>query len=155
MVNGMIGGLILVLPLLALSAGWALTLIVIFVTGFFSLYSCYLCLLHMGDQPDLDYAILRHFNGDRGVKIFYDICVWLNLILIDFLYFILITAQWNGLVNSETFIIPVVNFFILLGLVFVLKYFEFGASLMAYGIISIIVYLLFLIWVVATGNPHH
>jgi hypothetical protein len=41
----------------------------------------------MGDQPDLDYAILRHFNGNRAVKIFYDICVWSNLILIDMLYF--------------------------------------------------------------------
>lgn len=87
MVNGMIGGLILILPVLALDAGYILTFIVIFLTGIFSLYSCYLCVIHMGDQPDLDYAILRHFNGRKGIKYFYDICVWSNLILIDMLYF--------------------------------------------------------------------
>ena len=152
MVNGMIGGLILILPVLALDAGYVLTLIVIFVTGIFSFYSCYLCVIHMGDQPDLDYAILRHFNGNRVVKIIYDLCVWSNLILIDMLYFELIILQWNGLVRSDSLIIPLVNALILFGLVFVLKYFEFGASIMAYGIISIIVYLLFLIWVIITAD---
>lgn len=87
MVNGMIGGLILLLPVFALNAGYLLTLIVILFTGIFSYYSCYLCLLHLGDQPDLDYTILRHFNGQRWVKIFYDLCVWLCLILVDMLYF--------------------------------------------------------------------
>jgi len=148
----MIGGLILILPVLALDAGYVLTLIVIFVTGIFSFYSCYLCVIHMGDQPDLDYAILRHFNGNRVVKIIYDLCVWSNLILIDMLYFELIILQWNGLVRSDSLIIPLVNALILFGLVFVLKYFEFGASIMAYGIISIIVYLLFLIWVIITAD---
>lgn len=87
MVNGMIGGLILLLPVYALNAGYILTLIVIGFTGIFSFYSCYLCVTHMGDQPDLDYSIFRHFNGKRWVKVFYDLCVWSNLILIDMLYF--------------------------------------------------------------------
>ena len=98
MVNGMIGGLILLLPIYALQSGYISTLIIIFLTGVFSYYSCYLCVIHMGDQPDLDYAVLRHFNGSRWPKIFYDICVWLNLILIDLLYFELIIAQWMGLI---------------------------------------------------------
>jgi hypothetical protein len=65
----------------------------------------------MGDQPDLDYAILRHFNGKRGVKVFYDLCVWSNLILIDMLYFELIMMQWDGLVHDEKFPIfnPIIN----------------------------------------------
>lgn len=86
----MIGGLILILPLHALQAGWALTFIVIVITGGFSFFSCHLCLLHMGDQPDLDYAILKHFNGNKYMKVFYDICVWANLFLILLLYFELI-----------------------------------------------------------------
>ena len=98
MVNGMIGGLILILPLLALQAGYILTLIILIITGSFSYYSCYLCIIHMGDQPDLDYAILKHFNGNRYIKIFYDLCVWSNLMLIDMLYFELITIQWIGLI---------------------------------------------------------
>lgn len=89
MVNGMIGGLILILPVYALNAGYILSAIVLALTGIFSYYyySCYLCVIHMGDQPDLDYTILRHFNGNKAIKIFYDICVWSNLILIDMLYF--------------------------------------------------------------------
>jgi amino acid permease len=125
MVNGMIGGLILILPVLALGAGYILTFIVILVTGIFSLYSCYLCVVHMGDQPDLDFAILRHFNGNKGVKIFYDLCVWSNLILIDMLYFELIDIQWDGLIANQEYPIfnPIVNAVVLFSLVFVLKYF--------------------------------
>ena len=152
MVNGMIGGLILLLPVYALDAGYVLTLIVIMVTCVFSYYSCYLCLIHMGDQNDLDFAILRHFNGNKYVKIFYDLCVWSNLMLIDLLYFELIVIQWIGLIPPHNFswINPVVNAFILIAFVFILKYFELGASLMAYGIISIVAYIIFLLWVVIT-----
>jgi hypothetical protein len=61
----------------------------------------------MGDQADLDYAILRHFNGNRSVKVFYDLCVWSNLILIDMLYFELIMMQWDGLVTEQKY--PIFN----------------------------------------------
>lgn len=47
-VNGMIGGLILLLPVMALEAGWLLTLIALFSIGFISYYSCFLCVLHTG-----------------------------------------------------------------------------------------------------------
>lgn len=87
MVNGMIGGLILILPVYALEAGYIMTLIVIAVTCIFSYYSCYLCIIHMGKEVDLDYAILRHFNGSKVAKIIYDLCVWTNLILLALLYF--------------------------------------------------------------------
>jgi len=39
-----------------------------------------------------------------------------------------------------------INAVILLALVFVLKYTEYGAAIMAYGIVSIIAYIIFLIW---------
>lgn len=125
MVNGMIGGLILILPVLALNAGYILSFIVILLTGLFSYYSCYLCVTHMGDQPDLDFAILRHFNGNKAIKVFYDLCVWSSLILIDMLYFELIMMQWEGLVFHEEYPIfnPVSNAIALFALVFVLKYF--------------------------------
>lgn len=98
MVNGMIGGLILLLPVYALDAGYVVTLAVVFITCLFSYYSCYICIIHMGDQPDLDYSIFRHFNGSTPAKIFYDICVWSNLFLLNMEYFELITIQWIGLI---------------------------------------------------------
>lgn len=93
-VNGMIGGSILVIPLTSLQAGWAYTLIVILITGLFSFYSCYIAIIHLGDQKDLDSALLRHFNGSKFLKIFYDFCVWIGLVLLLMLYFDLIVVQW-------------------------------------------------------------
>lgn len=97
LINGMIGGLILILPLLALKTGYLATLIIIVTTGIFSFYSCHLCMLHIGNEPDLDSSILKHFNGNTWIRIFYDLCVWSNLLLIDILYFELIIIQWIGL----------------------------------------------------------
>lgn len=62
LINGMIGGLILVLPILTMYSGTILSLIVILVTGFFSYYSCFLCVKHLGGHADLDQAIYYHFG---------------------------------------------------------------------------------------------
>lgn len=101
MINGMIGGVILVLPVLTISSGYIVTALVILFTGVFSFYSCYLCLSHLGDQTDLNLAILRHFNGNPIVKILYDIIVWANLTLINMIYFELMVEQWKGLVEWQ------------------------------------------------------
>ena len=151
MINGMIGGLILLLPILALKTGYALSIIVIVTAGFFSYYSCCLCLLHLGDQPDLDSAIFKHFNRSQKIRNFYDLSIFANLVLICILYFQLITIQWVGLVPPYYFtnLNPILNAFLLLAITIFMKYYSFGAKLMAYGIISIIVYLIFLMWVFA------
>ena len=87
MINGMIGGVILVLPLLALEAGTLVSLTVILISGIFSYYSCMLCVKHLGPYADLDEAIMEHFNHNKILKIFYDIIVFLNLSLLLVLYF--------------------------------------------------------------------
>lgn len=152
MINGMIGGLILVLPILAKEGGTILSFIVIFVTGFFSFYSCYLCVIHLGSHSDLDQAIYYHFNKNKIVRIFYDLMVFSNLILILMLYFNLIVQQWEGLV-APNLANPLSNFVALFVLIFVLKYVHFGAQLLGYGIISIVLYCIFLIWLVASAPP--
>ena len=48
--NGMIGGLILILPVMALDAGYVVTIAICLATGMYSFYSSYLCVRHMGDQ---------------------------------------------------------------------------------------------------------
>ena len=70
-VNGMIGGLILILPVMALEAGWLLTLLTLLITGFVSYYSSFLCVLHTGNEADLDIAIQKHFWGNKKIKTFY------------------------------------------------------------------------------------
>ena len=54
MLNGMLGGVILVLPILALDGGSVVTFFVILISGIFSYYSCYLCVKHLGKYSDLD-----------------------------------------------------------------------------------------------------
>lgn len=94
LVNGMIGGSVLVIPVTSLEAGWFYTVIIILLTAVVSFYSCYLGVIHMGDQKDLDSALLRHFNGSKFLKLFYDFCVWIGITLLLMLYFALIVIQW-------------------------------------------------------------
>lgn len=150
MINGMIGGLILVLPILAMNAGVVLSPIVIIITGFFSFYSCYLCIIHLGSNSDLDKAVFYHFWQSKFVKNFYDFLVFINLLFILLLYFNLIVQQWEGLL-PKNIANPICNGIGLLILVCVLKKVHFGAELLGYGIISIICYCLFLIWLVASA----
>lgn len=57
LMNGMIGGLILVLPVSAYQAGYLFTILAIVFSGFFSFYSCYLSIKHLGDQKDMNFAM--------------------------------------------------------------------------------------------------
>ncbi len=47
LVNGMIGGIILVMPILAMKTGWLLIAPITIISGFFSYFSCLLCLRHL------------------------------------------------------------------------------------------------------------
>lgn len=94
LINGMIGGLMLVLPLLVIQTGTVLSFIIILITGFLSYYSCFLYLRHQGDCTDIDKAIYNHFWNSKRIKVFYDFIVFLNLLLILISYFLLIVQQW-------------------------------------------------------------
>lgn len=84
------------------------------------------------------------------MKISYDLLVFVNLTFLLMLYFDLIVQQWLGLVPNSI-AIPICNGFLLFGLCFLLNYFHFGAKLLGYGIISIIGYCIFLIWLIASA----
>lgn len=90
LVNGMIGGIILVLPILAIKTGWLLIAPLTIISGFFSYFSCLLCLRHLRDYHDLDVAIYHHFGKKRSFKIFYDVIIILSMTTLLILYFSLI-----------------------------------------------------------------
>lgn len=52
------------------------------------------------------------------------------------LYFNLISRQWYGL-TVKNVLIPVINAIVLFPLIYIMKKFDFGASLLGYGILSI------------------
>lgn len=90
LVNGMIGGIILVMPLLSLKTGYTLIAPISIISGFFSYFSSLLCLRHLRNYKDLDQAVLRHFGGRMGYKVFYDVVVMISLTVLLILYFGLI-----------------------------------------------------------------
>lgn len=90
LLNGMIGGIILVLPLLALKTGYLLIAPITIISGFFSYFSCLLCLRHLRTYKDLDIAIYHHFGKKRLYKIIYDVIIVVSMTMILVLYFSLI-----------------------------------------------------------------
>lgn len=150
LVNAMIGGIILVMPIMALKAGYVMIAPVVMISGFFSNYSCLLCMKHLRNYKDLDEAVLKHFDNKRGFKIFYDLCISVSIVVLLILYFDLICKQWAGL-TQESHIIAIINSIVLFPVVYIMKKYHFGASLLAYGIISTIGYCMFIMymWAVA------
>ena len=145
LVNGMIGGIILVMPILSVSTGVALIAPITIIMGFFSYYSCLLCLKHLRNYPDLDVAVLKHFNNKRSYKVFYDVIIVLGMSALLMEYFQLISDQWYSMI-TETRLIPILNAIALFPIVYIMRKFDFGASLLGYGILSIIGYCIFLFW---------
>lgn len=155
LVNGMIGGIILIMPILALNAGYMLIAPVTLISALFSYFSSLLCLRHLRNYKDLDESILKHFGNNRKYKIFYDAIIVISFFALLILYFGLMSDMWYGL-TEETKIIPIINAFVLFPIVYIMKKFHFGASLLAYGILSIIGYCIFLVWMwaVAPEGPN-
>ena len=97
LVNGMIGGIILVMPILALKTGTALVGPITIITGFFSYFSCLLLLRHLKNYKDLDEAVYHHFGRRKSFKNFYDITVVIGMSVLLMLYFDLICKQWESM----------------------------------------------------------
>lgn len=77
--------------------------------------------------------------------------MFLNIAFLLLLYFNLITQQWEGILANTNILNPIINAFVLFIMVFIMKYFDLGASLLAYGIVSIVGYCIFLIWLLASS----
>lgn len=147
--NGMVGSTILVIPILTLSTGTIVSFIIILLTGFLSFYSCYLYIQHLGNHSDLDKAMYYHFWNSKAVKIFYDFTIFFNMLLVMIVYYLLIVDQWDGLLPKSIFN-PIGNAIGLFALICLLKYARFGAHLLGYGLVSIIMYCIFLIWIIVS-----
>ena len=91
-----------------------------------------------------------HFNKQRSYRVFYDSTIVVSISVLLILYFDLICKQWEGII-TESPLIPIINAFVLFPIVYVMKKFHFGASLLAYGILSIVGYCIFLLWMLITA----
>jgi amino acid permease len=91
--NGMIGGTILVLPLLGIRTGYLMTFIVCMVLGFLSYYTAYLIVTHLGKGRHIKDSILSHFNNDYRYMTGYSFFMWFSFIPVFLTYFRLICLQ--------------------------------------------------------------
>ena len=145
LLNGMIGGTVLVLPILGLRAGYIDTLVVSLFMGFISFYTGYLIVLHLGKAKSIKDYILSHFNNDYKYMQIYSGFIWFSFIPVFIIYFRLIVLQFQGLFGYYEWFGPVVAVLLIIYIT-IIRYFNLGEETIAIGIISIILYLFFLVW---------
>ena len=95
--NGMIGGTILVLPIIGLETGWAFILPVSVGMGVLSCYTAYLVVLHLGQAKDIKKCILAHVNQNPFFVNAYSILICLSCLTYVIIYFRLICLQLMGM----------------------------------------------------------
>jgi amino acid permease len=76
--NGMIGGTILILPVLGLTTGYVLSPLLIIMMGITSLYTAYLIIVHLGKEKNIKESVLAHFHQDYRYMVAYGTIIWLN-----------------------------------------------------------------------------
>lgn len=93
LLNGMIGGTILVLPLVGLQAGYVNIALICLVMGMIEFYIVYLIVLHLGKSNSLKECILAHFGNDYWYVKANSFLIWLGFAPLFFIYFRLIVLQ--------------------------------------------------------------
>lgn len=150
LMNAMIGGTILVLPLMFLASGYLPALIATLLTGVINYYSCKICYDHLQEDSDLPQSIFRHTKSKLYPKL-YDTLVYVSIQLLLLLYFNLIVKQWETILMVKSPFITIVNAILVFLLVFLMRKFNMAVSLMGYGILSIVGYMIFVAWLLASA----
>ena len=90
LLNGMIGGTILVLPLMARDAGYILVPLINLLVASMSCYTLFITMSHLGECKNIRESILEHFNNAYYSIVTYNILLSLNLLGSLMVYFRLI-----------------------------------------------------------------
>jgi hypothetical protein len=91
--NATIGGSMLVIPILALDAGYVDWMIGCCVLAFVTCYTAYLLVKHLGKAKNIKYLILYHFKGDHTYTIIYNIVISFTFLSTMISYFKLFCIQ--------------------------------------------------------------
>jgi magnesium-transporting ATPase (P-type) len=147
----MVGGTILVLPLLGLHTGYMVIPGVTLLIALIAFYTCYLIVLHLGESRNIKEVILQHFNNRFSALVIYNFIIAISLVGVIINYYQLIIKQVEGFMNPSIYI-GIAVFAILLILTIIMRYLNFGEKLLAIGIFSIVAYLTFLTWAQITAE---
>jgi amino acid permease len=146
LVNGMVGGTSLVLPYMGIKTGWIMSALICSGIGLITYYTAYLIVLHLGKGAQIKDCILNHFNNDYRYMTGYSFLIWLSFMPYLLIYFRIICLQIEGIMGHHSDLIGPLVAVGLIILVILIRIYHIGEEAMAYGIVSIIVYLLFLTW---------
>ena len=105
--NGMLGGPVLVLPVLALSTGYLLGILVPLVMGLINFYTLSLIITHSKNYESVYDAIVDHFNSRRSGIIYNTMMAIINSFTL-ITYFTLICKQVEGYDVVDGFVGPMI-----------------------------------------------
>ncbi len=97
LVNAMIGGTMLVIPILAMNSGYLDWIIGCLVICCITFYTAYLLVHHLGKAKNIKYLILNHFGNDNTYTIIYNIVIWFSFATAMITYFQLFCVMIKGL----------------------------------------------------------
>jgi hypothetical protein len=99
LLNGMVGGTILVLPIIGIATGYITTVIVCALLGFLSYYTGNLVVVHLGKAKNMTESILNHFHQNYTYMTIYAFIVFCSQVPTLTIYFNLICLQLEGLIG--------------------------------------------------------
>lgn len=102
--NAIIGNWMLILPVAALSSGYATWTSTCLILCLVSGYTSTLMVQHLGKSKNIKYLILNHFGNVKGYTIFYNIVVMISLSSSTLVYFKFLINQVEGLFGHGQFI---------------------------------------------------
>lgn len=141
----MLGGTILVLPLLGRNTGYMMIPIICIPLGCLSGYCTYLISTHMGRAQTLRQSIREHFHNNKSFLVIYNVIVSCGNYGLLLSYFLLTIKQIEGFVSPSP-LIAIISIISLFFLTLIMRKLDIGDKLLAYGLISIIGYVIFLTW---------
>ena len=125
LLNYMIGGTVLILPILAMKSGYVNTILICLSMGYISYYTAILIVAHLGKSKDIKSSILAHFSNETIYLKVYSILIWLSFIPTFIVYFQLIVNQISGLIGQKDWISYAAIAFLIV-LILIVRYFNYS-----------------------------
>ncbi len=117
----MIGGTILVLPLLGIVVGYMSVILITTVLTMVSGYTAYLIVKHLGNAHNISDAIMDHFDGNYKYAVAYNAFISVTFWSAIFGYFHLLILQIQGLFDIHSWVLPLGVFMLVFFLTLFLK----------------------------------
>jgi hypothetical protein len=95
LINGTTGGIVIVLPIIGLDAGWLMIPILIFVAAICCYYTATLMFKHLGNAQTINKCIINHFSNPHFCE-FYNLTMFVSFFGEMILYFDLLVSESEG-----------------------------------------------------------